>query len=195
MSEGAGRQAQNCDRAMAPAVPFWASLGVARVVTLASVFWRSDGDPILLFDPDGHLMRIPEKLMTELAFGQNTLPQYAGRKIRVAEVYVDHEARKPKAITRAIGIVWHLDEKGSIKADVLDSVRDAMRTLGEATAPPESRAGKVVSIAGKIERKRFDEKHRWELDKDDLDRISATIWPPRGRRRRYPSRRSSPPPR
>ena len=40
-----------------------------------------------------------------------------------------------------------------------------------------SRRGKVVDLVPEIKKKKYNERHRWEITNDDLDRIAADIWP------------------
>jgi hypothetical protein len=60
------------------------------------------------------------------------LPQYAGKRVRYAEVAVEFENRKPVEILRMEYFIMHFDSKGRIDG----TVQDDIMSLGVNLIPP-----------------------------------------------------------
>jgi hypothetical protein len=77
--------------------------------------------PLFYFiaEPDQPLIRLPLKVMEELSEHRASLPDYAGKRIRVAEVRtVDDENGAPYEIGRVVGFFMEFDGRGLLPADI-----------------------------------------------------------------------------
>ena len=78
---------------------------------------------IYLFETSGKIRRISQKLANKLQDGKTTLPEYAGKILRVAFVFLEFEDRKPKRIEKVHTERWHFDSAGSIQAGHEEQMR------------------------------------------------------------------------
>ncbi|UPK10493.1 hypothetical protein IVA93_30060 [Bradyrhizobium sp. 155] len=132
-----------------------------------------------LFAEDG-LKRISQRLMMALVHAQDAMPQYAGTKQKVADVILEVEDGKPLRIQQAEGTFLRFDERGQVREGLVASGFAALNTglaLQEALRKPPS---KVVNLAPKLNREKWERENRWTLSKEDLDLIADDIW---GRKR------------
>ena len=77
---------------------------------------------------DVGLQRISQRLMNGLAQGTDAMPQYAGTKLRVANVLVEMDNGKPIKISRADGSFLTFDKNGQVHNDLVASGFAAMET-------------------------------------------------------------------
>ena len=77
---------------------------------------------------DVGLQRISQRLMNGLAKGTDAMPQYAGTKLRVANVLVEMDNGKPIKISRADGSFLTFDKNGQVHNDLVASGLAAMET-------------------------------------------------------------------
>ena len=89
-----------------------------------------------------------------------SFPQYAGKRVRYAEVAIEFENRKPVEIIRMQYFIMHFDSKGRI--DI--SKQDNTRSLGVNMTPPLHVESDPVVIDAQhhFAKKRFDHQHRWK---------------------------------
>lgn len=127
-----------------------------------------------VFEETGALKRIPRSIADRLPFGEDAIPEYAGTRQRIAQVVVENEKGKPARILDATGSYWDFDTEGRIDKSLHASM---LAVLEASDARPTSKTGKVVDLRPELKRKSFQEKHRWNLTAEDLDRIAADLWP------------------
>ena len=89
-----------------------------------------------------------------------SFPQYAGKRVRYAEVAIEFENRKPVEILRMEYFIMHFDSKGRIDS----TARDDARKLGVNLIPPINFETDPVVIDAQhhFAKKRFDHQFRWK---------------------------------
>jgi hypothetical protein len=89
-----------------------------------------------------------------------SLPQYAGKLVRYAEVAVEFENRKPVEILRMEYFIMQFDSKGRIGG----TVQDDIMSLGVNLIPPIYFKNDPVVIDAQhhFAKKRFDQQFRWK---------------------------------
>ena len=122
-----------------------------------------------IIESDGTLKRVPQRVRDALPSGADAIPMYAGTRQRVATVVLENDAGKPRKILDVRGEYWDFDAEGRIDEGLRSSMAVAMDFLFS----PRSPRGKVVDLVPEIKKKDFNEKHRWEITNDDLDRIAG----------------------
>jgi hypothetical protein len=125
---------------------------------------------ILLINDDDSIRRLPltkfERLMKR-GSGER-LPEYAGKRVRYAEVVVDLEQRKPVEILRMECFLMTFDSKGRIDR----AERDRESRLAMDGLPPYDVAqenGNVVDARHVFAKRRYDNRYRW-TPRPDMER-------------------------
>ena len=72
------------------------------------------GCRIFLFDDDGQVHRIAQRVFDGLRSGTDRMPQYADTSKRIAFVWLDLDGRKPNAVKRIDASYLHFDCDGEI---------------------------------------------------------------------------------
>ncbi len=129
-----------------------------------------------IFAENGELKRVPRHVCDLLVFGRDAIPDYAGTKQRVAQVLIENDERRPVRILDVRGSFWTFDEHGRIDAGMLNSMGEWMDAFGFGYNPDRNR-GKVVSLVPEIKKRDYNERHRWDVTVDVVDRIAADLWP------------------
>lgn len=142
-----------------------------------------------LFPTDRDPRRLSQRLVSGLTAGTDSMPDYAGTRQKVVEVVLENDDGKPERIVASYGMYWSFDDQGGIG----ESLRESLAAAIDSAFPP-STTGKVVDLTGHLKKKRAEEKHRWKVSKQDLDRIAADIWPSNGDRRLKSAKGTSPKP-
>ena len=121
------------------------------------------GIRVLLIDDDDSIKRLPltryERLVRRDSNEQ--LLQYAGKRVRFAEVAVKLEERKPVRIVRVIYGIMPFDSEGRIDAAEYEK---EMRLSAEMMPPilADRPSPKIVDAQHKFAKKRFNDQFRWE---------------------------------
>ena len=134
------------------------------------------GIRVLLVDDDDSIKRLPltryERLVRRDPNEQ--LLQYAGKRVRFAEVAVELEERKPVQIIRAVFGILQFDSEGRIDAAEYEK---EMRLSAEMMPPilADRPSPKIVDAKHKFAKKRFVDQFRWEptpqIDKSIVEAI------------------------
>jgi len=108
-----------------------------------------------LFDEDGNIKRIPLTLSRSIKRGEKTIPEYAGKTYRLAEVALELYNRKPVNIIGIACFKWHFDQNGSAKKSADESVRLIFETLDsyEMQAMTSECDKSVINIEKKLKKK------------------------------------------
>ena len=114
--------------------------------------------------------------MQGLAHGNDAMPQYAGTKQKAADVIVEVENGKPVRIARADGNFLTFDKRGQVHRDLVAGGMEAMETFAALERAERRPSSKVVDLAPKLKREKWERNNRWTLSKQDLDLISDDIW-------------------
>ncbi len=128
-----------------------------------------------LFEEDGTLRHVAQRIVEGLAHGKDRLPQYAGQSLRSIEVVLETVDGKAVEIVKLSGGIWHFDEKGRTRQDWIESAITASET--HEALRQASNTGPVVDITGRIARRQWEEHNRWEPTPADINRIIHIIWP------------------
>ena len=121
------------------------------------------GIRVLLVDDDDFVKRLPltryERLLRRNP--KERLPQYAGKRVRFAEVAVELEERKPVRILRAVYGILPFDSEGRI--DTAEYEKE-MRLSAEMMPPilADRLSPKIIDAKHKFAKKRFNDQFRWE---------------------------------
>lgn len=126
-----------------------------------------------IFEESGVLKRVPQRISDALVSGDDAIPEYAGTKLRVAGVVLESHDAKPRRIVDVQCAFWHFDEEGRIDEGLKETLALAMDFV---FSGPHAQ-GKVVDLVPEIKRQKFHAEHRWNITKDELDRLAADIWP------------------
>ena len=123
----------------------------------------SIGIRVLLVDDDDSIKRLPltryERLFRRDPNEQ--LLQYAGKRVRFAEVAVELEERKPVRIIKVVYGILPFDSEGRI--DTAEYEKE-MRLSAEMMPPilADRLSPKIVDAKHKFAKKRFNDQFRWE---------------------------------
>ncbi len=129
---------------------------------------------VYIFAEDGTIKRVPQRVQSGLVFGEDAVPEYANTRQRIAHIILDNENGKPVRILDAQGSYWDFDEEGHIHTGLRLGAWEAIETYNAAARASRAR---IVDLRPKLKRKEWERKNRWDLSKDDLDRVAADIWP------------------
>jgi hypothetical protein len=117
-----------------------------------------------------------------------TLPEYANKRLKVAEVCLRTKDRKPVEILKTHGFFMEFDETGNARQVLakfairaLDTDEDLQRSKGKmnySSALPSAPKKKLspVNVIDLNPTNRFLRENRWVLSAKDLDQLSAVIW-------------------
>jgi len=118
---------------------------------------------IFLVDDDDSIQRLPitrfERLLRR--DHQERVPQYAGKRVRYAEVAVELANRKPVAILRIEYFVLSFDSQGRID---LAEKRKGSRLAMEAHPrfPSERAFPQVIDAGHRFAKKRYERVYKWK---------------------------------
>jgi hypothetical protein len=120
------------------------------------------GIRIFIVNDDSSLKRLPLKKYEGLMKRDPyiSFPQYAGKRVRYAEVALEFENRKPVGILRMEYFIMHFDSKGRIEG----TVEDEIRSIGVNLIPPIyfEKDPVVIDAQHHFAKKRFDHQFRWK---------------------------------
>ncbi|MHC4040611.1 hypothetical protein [Bradyrhizobium sp. 23AC] len=128
-----------------------------------------------LFAPDG-LQRISRRVMDGLCQGRDALPQFAGTKQKVANAIIEVENGKPARIVNIEGTYLGFDSAGKIQDSLWRGAVEAMDTHDALERSIRTKGSKVVDLAPKLNRERWQRENRWTPSKHDIDLISEDVF-------------------
>ncbi|GJE29546.1 hypothetical protein [Methylobacterium organophilum] len=123
-----------------------------------------------VFEEGGALKLVPLRVADALRGHDDAIPEFAGTTQRVAQVVLENEAGKPVRILDARGLIWKFDDAGLLQVDDVTGL-----PLYDRLA--ENPRGKVVDLRPNIERQKWRRRNTWNVTAEDLDRITAAVWP------------------
>lgn len=117
---------------------------------------------IFLVNDDDTIKRFPLTRYERLMHGDldECLPEYAGKRVRYAEVAVELADRKPVGILRMQYFIMSFDSQGSIDA----SKRQKEKRLAMELLPPvgvHGQSNQVIDATHRFAKKRYDNEYRW----------------------------------
>ena len=117
---------------------------------------------IFLVDDDDSLHRLPLARYERLLRGEagESLPQYAGRRVRYVLVSVDVVDRKPVEIVHIQYSTLAFDSKGRL--DQVDRKRKAKLAMDLLPALSGDDPEQVIDARHRFAKKRYDSEYRWK---------------------------------
>ena len=126
-----------------------------------------------IIEASGAMKRLPKRVLDNLIFARDAIPEYAGTTQRVVSAIIENESGKPVRILDAHGYYWQFDGEGRIDKGLQSSAAELWSFAHSKT----NSDAKVVNLTPEIKRREFKNKHRWDVTKDILDQIASDIWP------------------
>jgi hypothetical protein len=126
-----------------------------------------------IIEASGAMKRLPKRVLDNLIFARDAIPEYAGTTQRVVSAIIENDGGKAVRILDAHGYYWEFDDEGHIHKGLQAAAFAAM----DLSFPAEETDSKVINLTPEIKRREFKNKHRWDVTKDILDQIAADIWP------------------
>ncbi len=131
------------------------------------------GLKIFLVNDDDSIRALPVTRYERLHEGER-LPEYAGRRVRCAQVGVEFYMRKP------LGIVWtnfhilHFDSDGRIDAAEMER-QNRLSMEAHFVLPEEERSGQVINARHQFLKRRYDHRYRWRPNEEILNSIVEAV--------------------
>jgi hypothetical protein len=132
---------------------------------------------IFLLNDDDSLESLPLAKFERLRRGdpKESLPQYAGKRVRYALVVVEMENRRPVDIAMVQHSYLYFDSKGRI--DPVEGEKAA--TLAVSLVPPspkEGQIGGVINAHHRFAKKHYERRYTWTPTPEIIDSIAAAIF-------------------
>ena len=100
-------------------------------------------------------------------------PEYAGMKVKCAEVLVENQNRIPVEIHRIATFYLQIREDGSLDQEPIGrEVRSALNSIG----PRKVRNGNVIDASGIFHEKRHKDRYTWKISDEEIDQIIAHVF-------------------
>ncbi len=128
-----------------------------------------------IFAPNG-MQRISQRLMEGLCHGHDAMPQFAGTKQKMANAIIELEHGKPARIVQVEGSYLQFDQAGKVHEFLQRGAIEAMEMLPSLERSERIKPSKVVDIAPKLKREKWERENRWTPAKEDLDLIADDIF-------------------
>ena len=127
-----------------------------------------------LFEADGTMRPLSQRVADGLSAGSDYLPQYAGFTLRHAFVILEVENKKPVRIFKIDASKWSFDFTGSMRDFMFKAMFAAQATSLRPTWPDTVETPTDEALAARAE---FEEKYRWEPGPLEINKIVHAIWP------------------
>jgi len=137
----------------------------------------SIGSRHFIFEDDGTLKRLSQRVHDGVHFRNDRLPQYAGAKVRMVSVYMPLDDGKPMFIQHIDAEIWHFDETGARLDAYGPGYPHPLDWLSEQDRKDAADKPAVVDVTDQIARRRWEEKYRWTPTAADITRVVNVIWP------------------
>jgi hypothetical protein len=128
----------------------------------------------ILFAPEG-LQRISQRRLSALTDGVDAMPQYAGKKLKLAQVVVGLADGKVTQIVQVYGTYLDFDQAGKVDETFRLSANEAMDMLEACDRFKRSKSSRIVSLVPALRRRKYEREQRWVPSKQDIDLISRTL--------------------
>ncbi len=144
------------------------------------------GHRYFVFEDSGRLRPLTHEIHQRLHDGKTSLPEYAGKRVRIALVFLRTENRRPVEINAVEGSYLQFDGAGFIdKKWSRQWLADAMDAVDEGSPPtgylPGEADPNVVDLSRRLSRKRSQaagkrlEAERWQPSQGDMAKISNAV--------------------
>jgi hypothetical protein len=126
-------------------------------------------------EADRPIWRISNVFHEELATGKRKVPDWAGTKQRLLEVYFRNTAQGP-IIRDARGSYYRFGKRGELN---VHSAVEAISDIAEGTTP--IRMGNIIDISATLRQRRWIAEERWQPPPSLLKAVKADLRPGSGR--------------
>ena len=132
---------------------------------------------IFIINDDDTVRRFPFSRYERLLQGDSKerLLQYAGKKIRFAELAVEFYQRKPIKIVRFLPFILFFDSEGSIDARQMQKER-RLAMEAHPLYYEEKTIPNVIDAGHYFARKRYDHEYRWEISEKIVGAILESLF-------------------
>ena len=116
----------------------------------------STGVRVFFIDDEDHLHRFPVKKFDQLGHSSEKFPEFAGRRVRYALVFLEIKDKKPVAIKHTDYSYVQFNKDGSFDDAEFDkSLQMAVDLLGAFLTPKRAK-GSLIDARGRFVKKRHD---------------------------------------
>jgi hypothetical protein len=125
-----------------------------------------------VFQDDGTIKRIPVSTLEKLRRQAACIPEFAGKRVRVAEVWKETtETGAPESVERIGGFYLVFDKDGFVEETAQsEAIELAIHSLGQGM---RSRDEPVVNLQARAKKRTLDQKYRWEPTPAERQQIAA----------------------
>jgi hypothetical protein len=129
-----------------------------------------------LFEADGTMRQLSQRVADGVVSGSDYLPQYAGFTLRHASVILEVEDKKPVRISDIQASKWRFDYTGSMRDFMFEAIFAAQAAALRPTWPGRKSATppSPKALAARAE---FEEKYRWTPSPLEINQMIHAIWP------------------
>ena len=133
---------------------------------------------IFLLNDDDSLERLPLAKFERLRRGdpKESLPQYAGKRVRYALAVVEMENRRPVAIAMVQHSYLYIDSKGRIDPAVEGEKEATLAVNLVPPSPKEGQIGGVINAHHRFARKHYERRYTWMPTPEIVESIAAAIF-------------------
>lgn len=120
------------------------------------------------FDPNGDIVRIPYAKWKRVREGGEVIDDYANQAVYIAYAYILLENRKPDYCPRIDGAIYYFDKTGKAilnRPYYFDIFQDSAEE-----------AGGVISLQHRKKKKGVEDRYRWKLKSDQIQKVIDCIW-------------------
>lgn len=120
------------------------------------------------FEENAHVVRIPFAKWKRIRAGEELAKEFANKKVYIAYAYLLLENRKPDYCPRIDGAIYYFDKTGKVilnRPYYFDIFQDG-----------EEEAGGVVSLQHRKKKKEVEDRYRWKLKPDQIQKVIDCVW-------------------
>jgi hypothetical protein len=126
-----------------------------------------------LFEESGKVVSIAQARMDRLLHSQESLPRYAGQRVRIATLTFETDGRKLVSILRHDFWAMHLRKDGFVDEEKrIEGIRSVLNMRGRTDV---KREGPVVDINPKLDRRRFENEYRWKPTAEEWLKLDELV--------------------
>ena len=132
-----------------------------------------------VFEDHGTIRKVSSKVISDMLMGKShvAFPEYAGKRIRFAVIFVDMVDRKPKRITRTEFLQVGFDSKG--RADGQEST-EKMRLAGTVLSGSFSDSSDsndiLESLQPDLAGLKYKDKYRWNPSPSEIRSLKELVF-------------------
>lgn len=132
-----------------------------------------------VFEDHGTIRKVSSKVISDMLMGKShvAFPEYAGKRIRFAVIFVDMVDRKPKRITRTEFLRVGFDSKGKVDdREATDKMRLAGTVLSGAFSSPSEPADILMSLQPDLAKLKYKDTYRWNPSPFEMNKLKELVF-------------------